>query len=357
MADKSISELTAASAVGSSDLFVLEQTGVAKKLTGQILENWLVSFADGHGGIQSIVKTGSSGTNPVIDTYTITLADTTTFAFTVTNGLKGDTGQAWYLWIKYAAQRPTADSQIYDQSDDWIGIYSGTASTAPTSYQAYTWFNWKGEQGDQGEAIGSVVRTSGDGSPGTTDVYQMRLEDGTVVGTFDVYQGMDGSGTVSSVDNVSVAPGTTNVPLGAVRYSAAQSLTSAQQAQARENMGLLDYVYPVGSIYMSANSTSPGTLFGGTWERIQDTFLLAAGSTYAAGSTGGEATHTLTVDEMPSHMHKMSVVKDAATGNVRWRPVSWGEGTTESATERIGGGQAHNNMPPYLAVYVWKRTA
>lgn len=238
MADKSISELTAASAVGSSDLFVLEQTGVAKKLTGQILENWLVSFADGHGGIQSIVKTGSSGTNPVIDTYTITLSDTTNFAFTVTNGLKGDTGQAWYLWIKYAAQRPTADSQIYDQPDDWIGIYSGTASTAPTSYQAYTWFNWKGEQGDQGEAIGSIVRISGDGSPGTTDVYQMRLTDGTVVGTFDVYQGLDGSGTVSSVDNVSVASGTTNVPLGAVRYSAAQSLTSSQQAQARSNIGL-----------------------------------------------------------------------------------------------------------------------
>lgn len=237
MADKSISELTAASAVGSSDLFVLEQTGVAKKLTGQILENWLVSFADGHGGIQSLVKTSSTGANPVVDTYTITYADTTTSTFTVTNGLKGDTGQAWYLWIKYAAQRPTADSQIYDQPDDWIGIYSGTSSTAPTSYQAYTWFNWKGAQGEQGEAIGSIVRISGDGSPGTTDVYQMRLEDGTVVGTFDVYQGMDGSGTVSSVDNVSVASGTTNVPLGAVRYSAAQSLTSTQQAQARGNIG------------------------------------------------------------------------------------------------------------------------
>jgi len=98
-------------------------------------------------------------------------------------------------------------------------------------------------------------------------------------------------------------------------------------------------------------------LFGGTWERIQDTFLLAAGSTYAAGSTGGEATHTLTVDEMPSHSHNISVGKDAASGNAQWRPFSWGGGTGQSSTQPIGGGQAHNNMPPYLAVYVWKRTA
>ena len=61
--------------------------------------------------------------------------------------------------------------------------------------------------------------------------------------------------------------------------------------------------YPVGSIYMSVNSTSPATLFSGSWQRIQDRFLLCAGSTYAAGSTGGEATHKLTIDEMPSHSH------------------------------------------------------
>ena len=61
--------------------------------------------------------------------------------------------------------------------------------------------------------------------------------------------------------------------------------------------------YPVGSIYMSVNSTSPATLFGGTWEQIQDVFLLAAGSTYTAGDTGGSASHTLIVDELPSHVH------------------------------------------------------
>ena len=89
MADKAISQLNAATSVNSLDLFVLEQSGEAKKLTGQILENWLVSFADGHGGIQSISKTSTTGTNPVIDTYTIVYADETTSTFTVTNGMNG----------------------------------------------------------------------------------------------------------------------------------------------------------------------------------------------------------------------------------------------------------------------------
>ena len=83
MADKSVGELISAQSVTPTDLFVLEQNGTAKKLTGQILENWLVSFADGHGGIQSVDKIATNG---LVDTYRITLADTTTFDFIVTNG-------------------------------------------------------------------------------------------------------------------------------------------------------------------------------------------------------------------------------------------------------------------------------
>lgn len=165
MADKAISELIAATLIGPTDLFVLEQGGTAKKATGQLFENWLLSFADGHGGIQSLVKTSSTGTNPVIDTYTITYADTTTSTFTVTNGLKGDTGDQTYVWIKYAAQYPTSDSDMSNTPDDWIGVYSGTSSTAPTHYTDYTWFNWKGETGDpailQTNAVAYQVSNSG----------------------------------------------------------------------------------------------------------------------------------------------------------------------------------------------------
>lgn len=144
---------------------MLEQTGTAKKLTGQILENWLVSYADGHGGIQSLVKTSSTGTDPVIDTYTITYADTTTSTFTVTNGLKGDKGDQTYFWIKYAARYPEADSDMSSSPDDWIGVYSGTSSTAPTHYTDYTWFEWKGATGDpailQTNAVAYQVSNNG----------------------------------------------------------------------------------------------------------------------------------------------------------------------------------------------------
>lgn len=83
MADKSIDQLNEAEKIYATDLFVLQQSGSAKKLTGQVLLNWLTAAADGHGGIQSIEKLSTSG---LADTYRITLADTTTFDFVVTNG-------------------------------------------------------------------------------------------------------------------------------------------------------------------------------------------------------------------------------------------------------------------------------
>lgn len=126
----------------------------------------------------------------------------------------------------------------------------------------------------------------------------------------------------------------------------------------------LEDVYPVGAIYMSAAATNPGTLFGfGTWEQIKDVFLLAAGDTYAGGSTGGEASHVLAEDELPAHRHKIAYPNangeygDAAIGY----PANSDTKKTWLAemckTESVGGGEAHNNMPPYLAVYAWKRTA
>ena len=126
---------------------------------------------------------------------------------------------------------------------------------------------------------------------------------------------------------------------------------------------LVDVIYPVGSIYMSANNVSPAAFLGGTWERIENRFLLAAGSSYAAGATGGEATHTLTESEMPAHAHKTlsggGYSTRFADGNGTVYGISPSANITAYTpyTTATGGGQAHNNMPPYLAVYIWKRTA
>lgn len=135
--------------------------------------------------------------------------------------------------------------------------------------------------------------------------------------------------------------------------------------------GLFDAIYPVGSIYMSVNSADPGTLFGGTWERLKDRFLLGAGDTYANGATGGEAKHTLTSNEIPSHQHSYNnlyngyPLAEYRTGSGQYYAPLYDNKTgnessnayANTATTKTGGGAAHNNMPPYLAVYIWKRTA
>lgn len=135
---------------------------------------------------------------------------------------------------------------------------------------------------------------------------------------------------------------------------------------------LFNLCYPVGSIYMSVNDTEPSILFGGTWEKIKDRFLLASGDTYSLGATGGEATHKLTINELPNHNHIQRKV--ASNGEMGYivnktkngdytgdelgiNQVNWYTNKAPVTTESIGGSKPHNNMPPYLVVNIWKRTA
>jgi hypothetical protein len=145
----------------------------------------------------------------------------------------------------------------------------------------------------------------------------------------------------------------------------------------------VENMYPVGSIYMSINNTNPGTLFGGTWEQIKDTFLLAAGNTYDGGSTGGEATHTHEYGiQYGGYYRSIALENNVNAGVLNYHPngtidlnAAIGVGsleaeinkaaadakasTTLSMTHqrRTGNASYTSNMPPYLAVYVWKRTA
>lgn len=133
---------------------------------------------------------------------------------------------------------------------------------------------------------------------------------------------------------------------------------------------IADLVYPVGSIYISANSTNPDQLFGGTWQQISGRFLIGVGPNDAntvdnwgslavgafnmpPGERGGEAWHTLTIAEMPDHNH--TLYGNLGSGGVG-AEARLTTTTPSIGTSGTGGGQHHNNMPPYLAVYMWQRT-
>lgn len=121
--------------------------------------------------------------------------------------------------------------------------------------------------------------------------------------------------------------------------------------------------HPVGSIYTSTKPTDPHELFGGTWVPIQDVFLYCAGPKHAAGEMGGEETHKLTVEEMPEHAHKYARIPQSYA-NTNFNTdvqANFNESVRKSSntevldTDVTGGGAAHNNMPPYKAVYAWER--
>ncbi|MDD4280198.1 MAG: hypothetical protein PHX74_10750, partial [Candidatus Sumerlaeales bacterium] len=144
--------------------------------------------------------------------------------------------------------------------------------------------------------------------------------------------------------------------------------------------------YPVGSIYMSTASTSPATLFGGTWAAMGGRMLIGVDDTYTAGSTGGSATHThttpshehtttavsLTTANLPAHTHGSRVDNSWAGSLGSGNDCYPGFGGTGMDTTSTGSGTAHghgntggaapttnsaSSLPPYLAVYMWERTA
>lgn len=146
------------------------------------------------------------------------------------------------------------------------------------------------------------------------------------------------------------------------------------------NDSIVDMIYPVGSIYMSMNDTSPETLFGGVWEQIQDTFLLASGLSYSAGSTGGSADSVVVshTHAQTAHSHgfaggdKVWTTASGSTepgnqisGNAKYyaatakNDYTWRTRTTGETANIVSAGESGTgkNMPPYLAVYVWKRIA
>ena len=126
---------------------------------------------------------------------------------------------------------------------------------------------------------------------------------------------------------------------------------------------------PIGSLYYNKTNINMSDYFEGTWQRVKDTFILAVGDTYKENTSGGEATHTLTIDEMPSHNHNVynngrtdmpigmnNAIVEGYTGyNMQYNYPAKVDNIL--STNYKGGGAAHNNMPPYKTYYCWERIA
>lgn len=126
--------------------------------------------------------------------------------------------------------------------------------------------------------------------------------------------------------------------------------------------------HPIGSIYQSMDNTDPSILFGGTWERIEDRFIMGASDTYPAGSTGGEAAVALTEENNGPHTHIFKkLITGASDTNPEGNTVQRGYGANGSNNvlrypdnfqlSTSGKGKPHNNIPPYYSVYIWRRVA
>ena len=239
-------------------------------------------------------------------------------------------------------------------------------------------------KGQKGQSIEGIKKTS---TSGLTDTYEISLTDGTKK-SFNV---SNGKGIISIAKTSTIGLLDTYT----ITYNDGTTSTfSVKNGKTGSIENLLDRTYPVGAIYMSVNSTEPSTLFGGTWERLKGRFLIGAGTNteansngdygdlgrgdpnFAGGETGGQYYHQLTINEMPEHHHDTNdyalvVNKNAVRISTNMGAVCLnGESTTNivpnikatknedgNATGLTGGDGKHNNMPPYLAVYMWKRTA
>lgn len=240
-----------------TDIAISDGNGIAQwKKTGTsgLTDTYRVTMGDGStfdytvengDSVESLTKLSTSGLDV---TWRFTLKSGKTMDFTVTNGAKGDPGVSAYVHFKWASQQPTAESHSFgDIPDDWMGVYAGESPTAPTDWQQYAWYRTKGDKGDTGEAstvVSSVtvyqVSTSGTVVPSGNWVSDppavpqgkylwsrttITFNSGTPAVTYSVARnGMDGTGTVNSVNgvradedgNVTLTVGTDDLEDGAV---------------------------------------------------------------------------------------------------------------------------------------------
>ena len=351
MADRRIADLDEATVLTNNDLFVLSQSNQAKKATWARILSYLTTALEAHGGIRTISKISTSGKT---DTYRIIYSDSTSSTFTVTNGKElqnvvqywavsdsnstvpsewqttrqtmtsqnrylwnytrftyndgtyndtvpsiigvyGDTGDSWFVHIRYAAHMPESDADMSIFPDEWIGIYSGTDETPPPNYTSYSWYQYKGEKGDTGNAILSINKT---GTSGLIDTYTVSFSNNTTT-TFQVRNGsnitgIERTGTSGLIDTytVTLSDGTTTT----FTVTNAKSISSITPVDVTRAAGHTD-IYRINfndsdtfefGVYNGVNGTGAVSTVDGIASANQEVTLLTLGTGAPTPTTQGE---------------------------------------------------------------------
>ena len=363
----------------------------------------------------NITATGSGASGSTISAYSISANGTTYNTSTVTTGYlatagsmtitatvtdtRGRTGTASKTITVVDYKKPYVTSFDFYRSDSTgaelsdgnylrvgysVGITEITGNT-PTYTLSYkkksdTTYTSQTLTSKSGTAILSGINTdySYDIKLEVKDAFNTTSVLGEV-GTAFTLMDYHSSGRGMAIGKVAETEGILEIDIPVVFNKAVSGIDTGATIDINdEKTKIVNMIYPVGAIYMSVNATSPATLFGGTWVQIKDRFLLSAGDTYSAGTTGGSATHTLTVAEMPTHTHTQNAhshstrykgfdLSSDKEGYMVLRRNETADGydgtdtdgaiSATATNQNTGGGGSHNNMPPYLTVYVWKRTA
>lgn len=324
----------------------------------------------------SITGGGYSSTESSFTTGFLNDSGTVTFTAKITDS-RGRTSDAKTVSITivpyeapshtgYMAQRSLSDGTLNDDGTYIKGfvIFSYSSCNGNNSVTCSTYYKrsidtqWTNANKS---FASSITFTFGNGQISTESSYDVKY---VIADTFSEITIMDTVSTAAVL--MDFKAGGKGIAIGKV--SEKDKTVEIDQSWELEVYGkkLLDFVYPIGSIYMSVNATNPNQLFGGDWRPITDKFLLGASGTYPVNSSGGEKTHKLTVAEMPSHSHTSLYYDSNSTGT---QGVNWGFNYTNNSSHSVrsganeassgignaGGSVAHNNMPPYVAVYMWKR--
>ena len=237
-------------------------------------------------------------------------------------------------------------------SRNWMTWDDGSGTYVDSGYSSV---GIQGIQGERGFSIASITRVNQTPAyPGEVNTYRVNLDNGESAGTFQVREGQDGLGAPGDMDplpNGEASPGTANA------YSRQDHVHPVNVTQA-----IFDAIYPIGSIYMSMNPTSPSLLFGGDWVKLEDYFLFAAGDIISCRDEGGSTTTVVPVS-MPAHTHNVKFVtykynlSPSSGQNINSVVDIGNASTTTKATSSAGSGSSTeiSIMPPYLGVYMGER--